>query len=37
VVVTAATAPTAEYLPDETFLRGRQATDSAGMVEFRTI
>jgi protocatechuate 3,4-dioxygenase beta subunit len=37
VVVTAATAPRAEYLPEETFLRGRQATDSAGMVEFRTI
>lgn len=37
VVVTAATAPTVEYLPGETFLRGCQATDSAGMVEFRTI
>jgi protocatechuate 3,4-dioxygenase beta subunit len=37
VVVTAATAPKAEYLPGETFLRGRQITDAAGMVEFRTI
>lgn len=27
----------AEYLTDETFLRGRQATDDAGDVEFRTI
>lgn len=27
----------AEYLPDETFLRGRQATVDAGVVEFRTI
>ncbi len=27
----------AEYLTDETFLRGRQATDAAGLVEFRTI
>ena len=26
-----------EYLPDQTFLRGRQVTDPAGMVEFRTI
>lgn len=26
-----------EYLPDQTFLRGRQPTDAAGMVEFRTI
>jgi protocatechuate 3,4-dioxygenase beta subunit len=25
------------YLPGETFLRGRQITDAAGMVEFRTI
>jgi protocatechuate 3,4-dioxygenase beta subunit len=30
-------APRAAYLPDQTFLRGRQATDAAGMVEFRTI
>ena len=37
VVVTAATAPKAEYLPGETFLRGRQITDAAGAVEFRTI
>lgn len=27
----------AEYLPDESFLRGRQTTDDAGNVEFRTI
>lgn len=27
----------AEYLPDETFLRGRQITDESGAVEFRTI
>ncbi len=37
VVVTAATAPKAEYLPSETFLRGRQITDVAGLVEFHTI
>ena len=37
VVVTAATAPGAQYLPDQTFLRGRQRTDEAGMVEFHTI
>ena len=36
-VVTAATAPKGEYLPGETFLRGAQAVDAAGMVEFRTI
>lgn len=36
-VVTAETAPRAAYLPDQTFLRGRQRTDVAGMVEFRTI
>jgi protocatechuate 3,4-dioxygenase beta subunit len=36
-VVTAATAPRGEYLPAQTFLRGRQTTDGAGMVEFRTI
>lgn len=36
-VVTSATAPRAEYLPDETFLRGRQPVDGAGRVEFRTI
>jgi protocatechuate 3,4-dioxygenase beta subunit len=37
VVVTAETAPRGEYLADQTFLRGRQTTDAAGMVEFRTI
>jgi protocatechuate 3,4-dioxygenase beta subunit len=37
VVVTADTAPRSEYLPDQTFLRGRQAADAAGMVEFQTI
>ena len=37
IVVTAATAPTTQYLPEDTFLRGRQRTDAAGMVEFRTI
>ncbi|HET9733446.1 MAG TPA: intradiol ring-cleavage dioxygenase [Acidimicrobiales bacterium] len=31
------TAPRGEYLPGETFLRGRQTTDHAGMVEFLTI
>ena len=36
-VVTAATAPRAAYLSDQTFLRGRQRADSDGMVEFRTI
>jgi protocatechuate 3,4-dioxygenase beta subunit len=36
-VVTAETAPRAEYLTDQTFLRGRQTADFAGMVEFRTI
>ena len=36
-VVTADTAPRGEYLADQTFLRGRQTTDSAGMVEFHTI
>ena len=36
-VVTQATAPRAEYLPEERFLRGAQRTDGAGMVEFRTI
>ena len=35
--VTAATTPRAEYLPGDTFLRGRQTTDADGMVEFRTI
>jgi len=37
IVVTSATAPRVEYLPGETFLRGRQITDVDGMVEFRTI
>lgn len=36
-VVTSAEAPRGEYLPDQTFLRGSQAADEAGMVEFRTI
>lgn len=36
-VVTAATAPTAQYSPEDTFLRGSQPTDAVGMVEFRTI
>ena len=36
-VVSAESAPRTEYLPDQTFLRGRQPTDAAGMVEFRTI
>jgi protocatechuate 3,4-dioxygenase beta subunit len=35
--VTAADAPRGQYLPDQTFLRGRQQADAAGMVEFRTI
>jgi protocatechuate 3,4-dioxygenase beta subunit len=35
-VVTADTAPRGEYLADQTFLRGRQTTDSEGMVEFHT-
>lgn len=37
VVVAAESAPRTDYLPGETFLRGRQPTDAAGMVEFRTI
>ena len=36
-VVTAEAAPRGEYVPDQTFLRGRQTTDGAGMVEFHTI
>jgi protocatechuate 3,4-dioxygenase beta subunit len=36
-VVTAAEAPRVEYLPDQTFLRGSQRADEAGMVEFATI
>jgi protocatechuate 3,4-dioxygenase beta subunit len=35
--VTGATAPRTEYLPDQTFLRGRQPTDATGAVEFATI
>lgn len=37
VAVTSGTAPRAEYLPEQTWLRGRQRTDQAGMVEFRTL
>src|SRR4051794_28586900 len=36
-VVSAATAPRAEYLHDQTFLRGGQRSDPSGMVEFSTI
>ena len=36
-VVSAETAPRGEYLPEQTFLRGRQHTDATGMVEFRTV
>jgi protocatechuate 3,4-dioxygenase beta subunit len=36
-IVTADTAPRGEYLTNQTFLRGRQTADAAGMVEFRTI
>ena len=36
-VVTAANAPRDHYLPDQTFLRGRQPEDAAAMVEFYTI
>ena len=36
-VVTADTAPQAEHLPEESFLRGSQPADAAGRVEFRTI
>jgi len=36
-VVTAETSPRGTYLSDQTFLRGRQRSDAAGMVEFRTI
>lgn len=32
-----ATAPRTQYLPDQTFLRGRQPTDRDGVVEFSTI
>jgi protocatechuate 3,4-dioxygenase beta subunit len=34
---TAVTTPRGEYLADDSFLRGGQFTDAAGMVEFRTI
>ena len=37
LVVTAKNAPRVQYLPDQTFLRGRQAADAVGMIEFRTI
>jgi len=36
-VVTAKNAPRAQYEHEQTFLRGRQTCDRAGMVEFRTI
>ena len=36
-VVTSATAPTAQYSPEDTFLRGSQPTNADGMLEFRTI
>jgi len=36
-VPTASTAPRTDYLVDHTFLRGRQATDHDGRVEFRTV
>lgn len=35
--VSADTAPKTEYVPEQTFLRGSQPTDQAGMVEFHTI
>ena len=37
VVVTAESASRTEVAAEETFLRGRQLTDDAGLVEFRTI
>jgi protocatechuate 3,4-dioxygenase beta subunit len=37
VVVTGATAPREEYLPGQTFLRGRQSTDGEGRVEFASV
>ncbi len=37
VVVDAEAAPRTEYLPEQTFLRGRQPTDAGGMVELQTI
>jgi protocatechuate 3,4-dioxygenase beta subunit len=36
-VLTVKSAPRGEYLADQTFLRGRQTTDTVGMVEFHTI
>ena len=36
-IVAAENAPRVEYLSSQTFLRGRQRSDAAGMVEFRTI
>ena len=36
-VVTAETASRTVYIPDQTFLRGRQLTDGSGRVQFRTI
>lgn len=36
-VVVAENAPRLEYLPSQTFLRGRQRSDAAGLVEFQTI
>jgi protocatechuate 3,4-dioxygenase beta subunit len=36
-VATAGSAPRSEYLSDQTFLRGRQRANPAGMVEFHTI
>lgn len=36
-VPAAVNAPKIEYVSDQTFLRGRQTTDAAGMVEFNTI
>ena len=37
VVATPTTAPRGMYLAEQTFLRGSQVTDQAGIVEFRTI
>lgn len=37
VSTTQATDPGASYVPDQTFLRGRQPTDADGVVEFVTI
>jgi protocatechuate 3,4-dioxygenase beta subunit len=35
--VTVGNAPRGQYLPDQTFLRGRQHTAPAGMVEFHSV